>query len=65
MLSKLRADLRKFVGGIIGMPDFTEIEWEGYLIKLRAADYARRFIAGIGLFDIMPYYESSDIGLAG
>ena len=51
------------MGIIKGMPDFTEIEWEGYIIKLRAGDPIRRFVVSLGLFDIMPYFESSYINL--
>jgi hypothetical protein len=58
----LLTPLRWLIGRDI-VPDFTEIDWEGYKIKLRAGDRVRRFINNLGLFDTMPYFESSDIKL--
>lgn len=63
MLDRFKATLRRMTGGILDMPDFTEIEYEGYQIKIRSSDYWRRFISNLGLFDSVPFYESSDITL--
>lgn len=63
MLDRLKSIPRRIIGGILDMPDFAEIEYEGYQIKIRSSDYWRRFINSLGLFDSIPYFESSDIAL--
>ncbi len=45
------------------MPDFADVEWEGYGLKLRASDDIRRIIAGFDLGDQLMYFLSTDIYL--
>jgi hypothetical protein len=59
LMIKLLASLKQLIREISIMPDFTDIQWEDYMIKLRASDNIRRYLARFDLGDQLMYFLST------